>query len=273
MKKIIPLIIALVLISYGSLMAQTRSLKQVMELQMPKTAEDELCGTRGASVCWHPITKKYYAVFCGNSGFPLAVFTPAGKRISVDDLTAMEDLRGMWYNAEAKILVANGYSDIGWLSYDLDNAGIPAKINYLFADMHQPEAQSVGSYDARSKNVFFLDRSRVMMYNIFGRIADSAQIHWGRKKSQGPGADEDELDENENYNFTNVVATGIKDAEFGLLNTTEKQIELYDAKEGYLKQTLKLPEGAPVEASFNFAFSNGIYWLFDITNRKWIGYK
>ena len=111
------------------------------------------------------------------------------------------------------------------------------------------------------------------MYNIFARVADSTQIHWGRKKLQGPGEDENELNENENYNFTNVVASGIKDAEFGLLNTVEKQIEIYNRKEGYLQQTLKLPKGAPVEASFNFAFSNGIYWLFDIENRKWIGYK
>lgn len=273
MKKFIPLIIALAFIYSGSLEAQTRTLKQVMELQMPKTAEDELCGTRGASVCWNPVTKKYYAAFCGNSGFPMGVFTAAGKRVSDDNLTTMEDLRGMWYNSDAKILVANGYSDIGWLTYDLDITGIPSKINYLFTDMHQPTAQSVGAYDARLKYVLFLDKSRVMMYNIFARVADSIQIHWGRKKSQGPGEDENELEENEDYNNTNIVATGIKDAEFGLLNTVEKQIELYAAKEGYLQQTLKLPDSAPVESSFNFAFSNGIYWLFDITNRKWIGYK
>ncbi len=277
MKKFIPLIIALVLISPGSLLAQTRTLKEVMELQMPKTAEDELCGTRGASVCWNPDTKKYYAAFCGNSQFPMGVFTATGTRISDENLTTMEDLRGMWYNPSAKVLMANGYSDIGWLSYDLDNKGIPSNINYKFPDMNQPNPQSVGAYDARLKYVFFLDKSRVMLYenfsDLYARVADSTQIHWGRKKLQGPGENENEFEGNENYNFTNVVATGIKEAEFGLLNTVEKQIELYDRKEGYLRQTLKLPAGAPVEASFNFAFSNGIYWLFDIKNRKWIGYK
>ena len=277
MKKLLPLIIALVLISSVSLRAQTRTIKQVMELQMPKTADDELCGTRGASVCWNPVTKKYYAAFCGNSGFPLGVFTATGTRISDDNLTTMEDLRGIWYNPGAKVLMANGYNDIGWLSYDLDNSGIPAKINYKFTGMYQPNAQSVGAYDALLKYVFFLDKSRVMLYenfsDQFARVGDSVQIHWGRKKSQGPGENENELEENEDYNRTNVVATGKKDAAFGLLNTHEKQIELYDPKEGYLQETLKLPEDAPVEASFNFAFSNGIYWLFDIKNRKWIGYK
>ena len=277
MKKLLPLIIALVLISSGGLRAQTRTIKQVMELQMPKTADDELCGTRGASVCWNPVTKKYYAAFCGNSGFPLGVFTATGTRISDDNLTTMEDLRGIWYNPGAKVLMANGYNDIGWLSYDLDNSGIPAKINYKFTGMYQPNAQSVGAYDALLKYVFFLDKSRVMLYenfsDLFARVDDSIQIHWGRKKSQGPGENENALEENEDYNRTNVVATGKKDAAFGLLNTHEKQIELYDPKEGYLQETLKLPEDAPVEGSFNFAFSNGIYWLFDIKNRKWIGYK
>lgn len=277
MKKFLPLIIALVLVSSDSLQAQTRTLKQVMELQMPKTKEDENCGTRGASVCWNPDTKKYYAAFCGNSLYPMGVFTAAGKRVSDDNLTTKEDLRGIWYNPVSKKLMANGFNNIGWLTYDLDIAGIPAKRNYLFTEMNQPTAQSVGAYDARLKYVFFLDRGRVMLYenfaDMFARVDDSVQIHLGRKKAQGPGDGETELYDNPNYNYTNVVATGIKDAEFGLLNTTDKQIELYDAKEGYLKQTLKLPEGTPVEASFNFAFSNGIYWMFDIENRKWIGYK
>jgi hypothetical protein len=277
MKKLPVLIIALVLISSGSLLAQVRTLKQVMELQMPKTAEDELCGTRGASVCWNPDTKKYYAAFCGNTGFPMAVFTPAGTRISKDSLTTMEDIRGMWYNPATKKLNANGYQNIGWISYELDGSGIPVSMNYIFTDMNQPNEQCVGAYDARLKYVLFLDKSRVLMYEnfagMFARVNDSVQIHWGRKKSQGPGEDEDALAGNENYNYSNVIATGVQTAELGFLNKEEKQIELYDIKEGYLQQILKLPENAPAEPAFNFAFSNGIFWLFDMENRKWIGYK
>jgi hypothetical protein len=96
------------------------------------------------------------------------------------------------------------------------------------------------------------------------------QIHWGRTKSQG--AEEGEGNAGENYNG-NVVSTNITGKEFGFLNTVTKQIELYSYKDGYLQSTLKLPDSVPVEPTFNFAYSNGIYWLFDIANRKWIGYK
>ena len=277
MKKYILSLLILFFISSGSLQAQNRSLKQVMELQMPKKKGDTLCGTRGGSVCWNPVTKKYYAAFCGNSKFPMGVFNAAGKRLSGDTLTTLQDIRGIWYDPAAKVLMANGYNDIGWISYTLNSSGIPTLANNKFTGMNQPDVQSVGAYDARLKFIFFLDKSRVMLHENFSdmlaRVEDSVQIHWGRNKADGPGNYENEFDENADYNNTNVIATGIKDAEFGFLNTAAKQIELYDFKEGYLQQTLKLPETAIVESSFNFAFTNGIYWLFDIANRKWIGYK
>jgi hypothetical protein len=274
MKKYIVFIIALFLISSTGLLAQSRTLTQVMELQMPKTADDDLCGTRGAGVCWNPTTQKYYAAFCGNAGFPMGVFTPDGKRVSDENVTTMEDIRGLWYDPAIDKMMANGYNDIGWINYELNSEGIPTHYYYKFLGMNQPNEQSVGSYDARMKRVLYLNGSRVMLYentgDMFVETKDSVQIHWGRKKSQGPG--ENELDVNYDYN-TNVVATNFKDAEFGFLNTVSKQIELYSYKEGYLQLTFKLPETAPVESAFNFAYCNGIYWLFDIPNRKWIGYK
>jgi hypothetical protein len=260
-----------------ALLAQSPALKPVLELRMPKTAEDSLCGTRGASVCWNPVTKLYYAAFAGNKSFPLAVFNVSGKRISNEDLTTMDDIRGIWYDPITKKISANGYDDAGWLVYSINDKGIPYEINTKFSGMNQPGVQSVGTYDSKLKLVYFLDESRVMKYenfsDMFARVDDSVQIHWGRKKSQGPGPEEDEYNRNDDYNFTTVVATGITGAELGFLNTLDKKIELYDVKQGYLQQSLKLPADAPVESMFNFSYTNGIYWLFDIKNRKWIGYK
>jgi hypothetical protein len=275
MKKYIIFITAVFLFSLNALHAQDRTLKQVMELKMPKNTGDELCGTRGAGVCWNPLTQKYYAAFAGNTGFPMGVFTAAGKIISGDTVATMEDIRGIWYDAAINKIMANGYNDIGWINYELDKAGMPTHYYYKYLGMNQPNMQSVGAYDNKMKKVLFLDGSRVMLYegtSMAAAVKDSVQIHWGRKKAEGAGDNEGELKVNEDYNG-NVVATNIKDAEFGFLNITSKQIELYDYKGGFLQQTLKLPDTAPVEALFNFANSNGIYWLFDIANRKWIGYK
>jgi hypothetical protein len=187
MKKIILLITSLLFITAGGLHAQTQNLKQVQELQMPKKKGDEFCGTRGGSVCWNPETKMYYAAFCGNAKFPMALFTQAGKLVSDETLTAMEDIRGIWYNPAEKKLIANTYSDIGWISYSLDKSGTPTGISYKFSGMNQPDEQAVGAYDSRLKYVFFLNKSRVMLYenfaDMFARVEDSVQIHWGRKKS------------------------------------------------------------------------------------------
>jgi hypothetical protein len=274
MKKYIVFLIVLFLISSTGLLAQNRTLKKVLELQMPKTAEDDMPGTRGAGVCWNPITKKYYAAFCGNIGFPMAVFTDNGKRISNDSLTTMEDIRGIWFNPSINRIMANGYNDIGWINYELNNAGIPTTYYYKFTGMNQPNEQSVGAYYTGLKSVIFRDGNQVVLYqnisNASAEVKESVMIHWGRKKSDGPVEEDGGI--GDNYNG-NVVATNIKNAEFGFLNTAEKQIELYNYNEGYLQMTLKLPETAPVESSFNFSYSNGIYWLFDIDNRKWIGYK
>ena len=62
-----------------------RTLKKVMELKMPKTADDDMPGTRGASVAWHPLKKQYYASFAGNTEYPHAVSNATGKRLSGDD--------------------------------------------------------------------------------------------------------------------------------------------------------------------------------------------
>ena len=150
-----------ILVSSTALLAQSRTLQQVLELQMPKTTDDELCGTRGAGVCWNPVTQQYYAAFCGNTGFPMGVFSNAGKRVSGEDLTTMEDIRGIWYNIASKKIMANGYGEIGWISYELDSKGIPTEIYHKFPDMNQPSEQSVGSYDAGLKRVCFLSGDHV----------------------------------------------------------------------------------------------------------------
>jgi len=77
----------------------------------------------------------------------------------------------------------------------------------------------------------------------------------------------------ENYNHTSLIYTGIKGQELGFLNIAENQIELYDIQTGFMTKVVPLPESATIETTFNFAYANGIYWLFDMENRRWIGYK
>jgi hypothetical protein len=268
------LLATIIIASTFTINAQTtQKLKQVLELKMPKTANDNMPGTRGASVLWHPVQKKYYAVFAGNMGYPLAVFDGKGKRLSDDDLVAMMDTRGLWYDPSTKLVTANAYSDNGWFTYKLDPKGIPTDVDILQEGMNQPDAQSVGVYNPAAKKILFQHGGFVYTYNSDGSPQDSLIIHFGVKKKDGAQGGSSEDETYEDYNYTSLIYTGMKNQELGFLNIEKKQIELYDIQNGFLTKIVPLPETASTEASFNFSYANGIYWLFDIDNRKWVGYK
>ncbi len=254
----------------------TRPLKKIIELKMPKTIDDNMPGTRGASMAWHPIQKKYYAVMAGNMAYPLAVFDSKGKRLSQDTLTAMADSRGLWYNPVKKQICGNAYSSYGWFSYSLDKTGIPVSINTDFEGMNQPDDQSVGAYHVAKKAVLFIFGSQVSWYDGADASVNSDEkliIHWGNTAKQGINEDEDETAEPEGYNLTTLIYTGKPGAEIGFLNIVKKQVELYNFKTGFLSQVLKLPADIPAEATFNFAFTNDTYWFFNMEKRVWIGCK
>jgi hypothetical protein len=257
-----------------SMHAQTApTLKKVLELKMPLTEDDDMPGTRGASVTWHTVNKKYYTVFAGNEGYPFAVFDVRGKRLSTDEQKAMIDCRGLWYDPAKKLVSGNAHSDYGWFTYTTDKAGIPTDVDVVYEGMNQPDAQSVGTYNPATKQVLFFYGNQLYMYNDDAEVQDSLVIHWKQKKTDA--SDEHEGDDvlPEEYNYTSVIYTGIKGQELGFLDATNKRIELYDIKSGFLGKTLSLPETAKTESAFNFAYANGMYWLFDIKGRTWIGYK
>lgn len=249
----------------------TQSLKQNLTLLMPRTTDDDKPGTRGASVAWHPVQKKYYAAMAGNVEYPMAVYDATGKRLSNDDLNCNADVRGLWYNPKTKTIQGNAYDENGWFEVKTNAKGIPSETKTLMEGMNQPDAQSVGNYIPATNQVIFLNNGAVTFYNYADATSgNTLTIHWGLAK-----ASKDEVIEEvtpEAYNKT-VIYTGIKGAELGFLNTEKMQIELYNKTTGLMAKKLLLPEEAPVNAMFNFAYSNGLYWLFDIEQRKWFGYK
>jgi hypothetical protein len=259
-----------------SLQAQvkSRTAKKVLELKMPKTVEDDMPGTRGASVVWHPVMKKYYAAMAGNASYPLAVFEANGKRVSDDDMVTLIDTRGLWYNPIKKRIYGNGYDSNGWFYYNLTPKGLVSGYDELLTGMHQPDAQSVAAYNATAKQVLFLKGSTVFTYDEKGDEIKTMNLHIGRTKAQGISEDEDATTVPDGYNNA-LIYTGIVGQEIGLLNTVKKKVELYDIKSGFLTGTVILPStvSLDIDNSFCFAFTNGIYWFFDIDKRVWVGYK
>jgi hypothetical protein len=248
------------------------NLKKVIELQMPEGG-----GKNGAGVAWHPKQKKYYASFAGNEIYPLAVFAEDGKRLSDDDWAAGFDVRGLWYDPTQKAICGNAYAESGWFMLMLDDKGIPQSAENIVAEMMQPEENSVGLMEATDESVCFLQGQELKIYKSKdSNIKESYRIYAGKKVKPEYSNDEDETDKSmlpEQYNSNVAVYTPQKHAEFGLLNISEQQIELHDKDSGLLSQILHLPKEASLSEMFNFAYANGIYWLFEKDNRKWVGYK
>jgi hypothetical protein len=258
--------------TFSSLLAQpAKPLKQVMKLQMPEEG-----GSNGGSVVWHPLQKKYYAAMAGNATYPIAVFDSKGKMLSADTLNTMFDVRGLWYNANSKNIEGNAYNDGGWLAYKLNTNGIPADLKLLKEGMNQPNEHSVGTYDAKAKKIYFLYEDSISIYNtVSGKEEKKLKINFGVKASEKQ-IKKEEADSNDSFlqeDYSNTaVFTGITGAEFGLINIVTLQIELY-SKQGYFVRAFKLPDGVFAVKSFNFAYANGIWWLFNKDDRAWYGYR
>lgn len=242
---------------------------------MPKTADDEMPGRRGASVAWHPVQKKYYVSFAGNMQYPFAVFDNSGKRLSSDDLIAEADVRGLWYDAAEKRIEGNGYNENGWFHYPLNTDGMPDGVMVDVEGMNQPNEQAVGTYNPATKQVLFLSSDSVIMYDNKGmRTGKYLILHLNRTKDKGIETDTGILEAiRMNYNSVSLIYTGISGAEMGVLNSEGKWVELYDAKTGFLTQRLNMPADIPAEQMFNFAYANGLYWFFDMDARTWYGCK
>ncbi len=253
----------------------TKMLKKVKTLKLPEIADNEYPGTRGASIAWHPVQKKYYTAMAGNALYPLNVFDESGKEISNNKLTCEQDVRGLWYNTTTKRLEGNTYNNNGWFYYGLNANGLITKNETFVNGMQQPEGQSTGVYDAKTKSIFFIEYDTVYSYAINGtnKILKKYALTLGYEVAPKGDVFYEALEEVENYNQGTLVATNIAKMEIGLLNIVQNKIELYNLATGLIKQNLIFPEDITLPANFGFAFANGIYWIFDQTNREWVGYK
>lgn len=273
MKKIFLTAILFITIA-ATAQVKTRALKKVAELQMPDTAGNTYHGTRGGSVAWHPLQKKYYASMAGNYNYPLAVFDATGKRLSDDFQSSLIDVRGLWYNPITKTIHGNGFDTVGWFSYKIDAKGMVTDLNSVLEGRNQPDKQCVGAYNPLARTVLFLYNGEVIPYELNNATPTgrNTTIYWGVSAKTDQSDDESGANAG-NYNSTTIVYTAIPKAQYGFLNTVSAQIELYDAGTGLLTQVLTLPADAPTPDSFNFAYTNGTYWIFDMNNRVWLGYK
>jgi hypothetical protein len=273
MKKTI-LFLTIILI-YNFALAQKKD-NQVSTLTPTITLTiDREGGANAAGIVWHPLQKKYYAAQAGNADFPMMVFDAKGKKLSGEELSTGVDVRGFWYDPATRTMRANTYDNAGWYEFKLNDKGMPVAQKKLPAETTQPDAQSVGAFSPLKKTLYFFDYENVSIeaHDMHGAVQpNKIQLYLGIS-DKADIVDDEQEDTKENYNNTSIVFTGLLHREIGLLNVTEKKIELYDLATGLMTKTLNLPSDAHVQSALNFSYANGIYWLFDISERIWQGYK
>lgn len=252
-----------------------RKLKKVMELKV--LGEDR----NGASVAWHPLTKKYYVVMAGGDKSFFGVYDAKGNLISLADLKTGFDVRGLWYNGRTKTLQANGYKDFGWVEYKLDSNGIPSGLTVLHKGRNQPNDQSVGVYDSTHNMLYFTLENTVISYDITsGRQLDfhielvAEEAHEKKKeKEHKAGAGEEEEEEGGDFNTISLICTGSKGHELGMVNYVERRVVLFSRATGKKVTELFIPKEVPVYSLLNFSYANGLYWFYNKATKKWMGYK
>jgi hypothetical protein len=271
MKRITLFLLSLCILTIANAQKTTakRTLKKVMEIEMPEGG-----GSNGGSVAYNPIAKKYYIPMVGNASYPMAIFDLKGKELT--NGMASNDLRGLWYNPKTKQLQGNCFDSGGWVKYPLDAKGNILKdeldffkSEFIFEnDMRQPDNQAVGFFSSADNMIYFLTQfGHVSVYNMNGNEKKTIDL----KKSKDDQAIVFE-DEGNPYNST-LIYTGIPKAEIGLLNIDDKKIEFFNKATGIFATEWQLPKDAVVYPNFNFTYANGMVWLFDKDDRKWIVYK
>ena len=222
--------------------------------------QNQESGTNGNSVVYNPKQNMYYAGFAGNENFPLETFDKNGKPLYTT--TTGADLRGMWWNPKTDKLEANCYSDGGIVSIELKSNGYAGgNPKIVMSGRHQPDDQSVGVFDPDENQILYYKDGKLYKY---GRL--NGEYHSNLKLNDIPT----DLD---NINFNALIYTGYPKMEVGILNYVDKEVYLFDKKNGQRNQTLKLPYDAPTADRMRFSFSNDHLWLYDVDTRTWTGYR
>lgn len=240
---------------------KTVKAKEKMKLVMPGSS-----GTNGVGVAWNPGKKLYYACFAGNESYPLVTFSKKGAVVN-SELKTDFDTRGFWFNKAENRLEGTVYGGAvetaGFFYRPLDSKGTPESGRYVkFPGVDVLSDQCAPAYDYDKDELVYRDGKYITRYS--------------KKDGSEKGKLTLKLPEGASWNniteFTTVY-TGKKGEEFGVLDFSKGKIYLFDAFTGSVTKTIELPESAPDPETFNFSYTNKMFWVFSTLSRTWYGYS
>lgn len=217
-------------------------------------------GTNASAVAFDSKNQLYYTLIAGNASFPLEAFDATGKNRYAGE--AGLDFRGLWFDAKSSNLFANCPGSEGWYRSGINAVNGPSGWNLVAKGEYQPDFQAVGTYDAKKKQVVFLDYEGegLACYSVKkpsiqkSIMLNISSLNWG------------------DINGTSVGYTGKKGYEFVVLNFMSGTLHFFN-RAGEATAVSKFPSGAPLNESFAFSFANNLAFLYDKEARTWYGYR
>ncbi|MFM2377373.1 MAG: hypothetical protein RLZZ165_2470 [Bacteroidota bacterium] len=216
-------------------------------------------GTNASAVAFIPGPKVFITVIAGNASFPMEVFDMSGSTIHIRE--AGLDLRGIWYNPKSNTLEANAYGESGWFSRELNSEGLPiGDWKCIKEGMHQPEEQSVLSYDPTVRKLI--------------TIQDETFFLFSRKNGKGKPAHQHGTPGDTDWYINPYVAayTGNDAYPIAVLELNGDQILYFDLNGKYQGAT-QIEGGLPEIDGFRFSFAGNMAWIYDESVRTWTAYR
>ncbi len=216
-------------------------------------------GTNGSAVTYNKSAKLYFTVIAGNAEYPLESFNLNGD--AVYQTKTGVDVRGLWYNKSKGQLEGNGYNETGVFSIKLSDNKPENEANILFEGMNQPNSQSCGIFNSKNNEIIYYSSGEISKYSRkSGEFIEKIDL-------------KDVPVSLSSINSNSVIYTGVSNSEIGILNYSNKEVYLFNIKDGSFTTTVSLPKDAVTHESFRFSYANGYIFLYDVSSRSWTGYK
>jgi len=216
-------------------------------------------GGMGVSVVWNPGMKRYYAAVSGNGERWLFMYDEKGKALKSPYLLPF-DPGSLWLEGAGKILKSYASGMEGLYVIHL-REGLPAYAENIFYALHNPVAIGNGAWAGRKKEMWYYHDKAIFRYKI-------------RHAHHRPPLHLDIDDFDNELNSMGVVYTGIRNAEIGLYDRGQHRILLYNSRSGRCTKILQiLDDNGPKPLCGDFAYTNGLFWLYSRETGNWHGYR
>lgn len=213
-------------------------------------------GNNAVGLCYNPQKELYYGAFGGNESYPIEVYsTELGAFYSG---TINADIRSIWYNSKKNKLGGILFDQKGIFEIDLNEYGIPTKIDLITKKFDQ-NAQYGAAYNSAKDEIIFVESNEIIIYK--GKGNGKKRVTLSTTAPNG-------------LNETCPQWTGVKGYELALLGTSPNQVYLFNYKTGKQTAEITLNGNFADEISmFNVGYANDIIYLYDKLTRSWIGYR